>query len=202
MTLSGVWCVSLGWEPNYTTSHPDRSLKRPRADETTASPLENRTTTKTVLAANVPTFKPARPRSSQDRARRGTPSRPGGSLPHGEKLHIQRKGATKGDPKLHVGRGNVVSYRWVARSASNPNHDGTTLEAMTALRSSQESMGLQLPQEVPFLVIAMPDLFMTVDSMERRLSGLLEQNSRGRLLLVRIDRVLLRTSTSSPEIAL
>lgn len=77
-----------------------------------------------------------------------------------------------------------MSYRWVERAVARPNHVGNTLEAMNALNTSQEAMGLPVAQHEPFLLVAMPDLFMTLDSMERWLGGLLERNSRGKLLLV------------------
>lgn len=90
------------------------------------------------------------------------------------------------DPKLHVGRGNIMTYRWVARVVSEPNYGGTVLEATEALSTSTEAMGLRnIAHQEHFLLIVMPDLFMTLGYMERWLGGLLEKNSRGRLLLVR-----------------
>lgn len=86
--------------------------------------------------------------------------------------------------KLHVGGGNVMSYRWIARAVANPNHGGGVLGAMEALHTSQEAMGLQVAHHEPFLLIAVPGLFMTLDSMERWLGGLLEFNHHGKILLV------------------
>lgn len=102
------------------------------------------------------------------------------ALPRDRKEHV------KGDLKLHVGGGNVMSYRWVARSIARPNHGGSVLEAMEALSASQEAMGIPPTQHEAFLLIAMPGLFMTLDSMERTLGGLLEHNPRGKLLLVSV----------------
>lgn len=83
----------------------------------------------------------------------------------------------------------MISYRWVIRAPpSEPKIDGTVLEATGALKVSQNAMGLEppdFPQQAAFLVIVMPDLFMTLDSMEKYLGGILEHNSCGRLLLVR-----------------
>lgn len=91
------------------------------------------------------------------------------------------------DAKIHVGRGNVMSYRWISRAASEPNHGGTALEAIEALSASQLAMGLELAQRDAFLVIVMPGLFMTVNYMERWLGGILKKRPDGRLLLVRKD---------------
>ena len=97
-----------------------------------------------------------------------------------------QEGVAEKDLKLHVGGGNVISYRWVVRTSSESKHGATTvLEATKALNASQNAMGLHLPQEKEFLVVVMPDLFMTLNSMERWLGQILEQNPRGRLLLVR-----------------
>lgn len=57
---------------------------------------------------------------------------------------------------------------------------------MEALRTSQKAMGLPPTQHEPFLLVAMPGLFMTLDSMERTLGGLLEHNPHGKLLLVSV----------------
>lgn len=93
------------------------------------------------------------------------------------------------DRKLHVGGGNIISYRWVTRAPPlEPKLDGTMLEATCALKVSQNAMGLEplvLPQQAAFLIIVMPDLFMTMNSMEKYLGGILEHNSCGQLLLVR-----------------
>ena len=78
-----------------------------------------------------------------------------------------------------------MSYRWITRTVSNPNHGGTVLEAMEGLNASREAMGLRVVRHEPFLLIVMPDLFMTMDYMEQSLGGLLQHNPRGRLLLVR-----------------
>ncbi|CAM9506461.1 unnamed protein product [Ectocarpus fasciculatus] len=86
--------------------------------------------------------------------------------------------------KLHVGGGNVMSYRWITRAVAKPNHGGGVLGAMEALHTSQEAMGLQVAKHEPFLLIAVPGLFMTLDSMERWLGGLLEYNNHGKILLV------------------
>lgn len=94
------------------------------------------------------------------------------------------KELSKGDLKLHVGGGNVMSYRWIRRSVARPNHGGSVLEAMEALSTSQKAMGLPPTQNEAFLLVAVPGLFMTLDSMERTLGGLLEHNPRGELLLV------------------
>lgn len=95
-----------------------------------------------------------------------------------------RKELAHGDLKLHVGGGNIMSYRWVTRSIARPKHGGSALEAMEALSTSQEAMGLPPTQHGAFLLVALPGLFMTLDSMEQTLGGLLEQNPRGKLLLV------------------
>lgn len=96
------------------------------------------------------------------------------------------------DRKMHVGGGNIISYRWVTLAPpSEPKLDGTVLEATGALKVSQNAMGLEplaFPQQAAFLIIVMPDLFMTMDSMEKDLGGILEHNSGGRLLLVRKTR--------------
>lgn len=121
---------------------------------------------------------PTRPQSAQ---------RPvTGAGAHAKIRNDKVKELAKGDLKLHVGGGNVMSYRWVARSVARPNHGGSTLEAIDALGSSQEAMGLPVAQHEPFILVAMPDLFMTLDSMERWLGGLLEHNCRGKLLLVSV----------------
>lgn len=121
---------------------------------------------------------PARPRSAQ---------RPDtGAGAHAKILNDKGKKLAKGDLKIHVGGGNVMSYRWVSRSVARPNHGGSTLEAMDALSTSQEAMGLPVARHEPFILVAMPDLLMTLDSMERWLGGLLEHNCRGKLLLVSV----------------
>lgn len=129
-------------------------------------------------ASSIDHYVPTRPRSAQFS---GT-----GVGAHANFFCSKEKELAKGDHKLHVGGGNVMSYRWVARSVAKPNHGGNTLEAMDALSTSQEAMGLPIAQHEPFLLVAMPDLFMTLDSMERWLGGLLEHNNRGKLLLVSV----------------
>lgn len=110
----------------------------------------------------------------------------GGSGIYPNLPHDIRRGSGKGDPKLHIGGGNVMSYRWVTRTVAKPRHGGTVLEAMEALSGSQHAMGLPTTKHEPFLLVALPGLFMTLDSMERGLGGLLEHNNRGKLLLVSI----------------
>ncbi len=100
--------------------------------------------------------------------------------------HDTRRGSVKGDLKLHIGGGNVISYRWVTRTVAKPSHGGTVLEAMEALSGSQHAMGLPTTNHEPFLLVVLPGLFMTLDSMERGLGGLLEHNNRGKLLLVSV----------------
>lgn len=100
-------------------------------------------------------------------------------LQHGLRLNISR-----GDGKIHVGDGNIMSYRWVKRAATKPTHGGTVLEATKALSKCRESMGLHVMRKGEFLMIVLPDLLMTLDAMESRLGGILEQNPQGRLLLV------------------
>lgn len=78
-----------------------------------------------------------------------------------------------------------MSYRWIARTVSKPNHGGTVLEAMEGLSASRETMGLGVVRRDSFVLIVVPDLFMTIDYMEKWLGGLLQHNPRGRLLLVR-----------------
>lgn len=78
-----------------------------------------------------------------------------------------------------------MSYRWITRTVSKPNHSGTVLEAMEGLSASRKAMGLRVVRREPFVLIVMPDLFMTIDYMEKWLGGLLQHNPRGRLLLVR-----------------
>lgn len=92
-----------------------------------------------------------------------------------------------GDLKLHVGGGNVMSYRWISRSVPRPNHGGSALEAMEALSTARQAMGIPSAQHEAFLLVAMPGLFMTLDSMERTLGGLLEHNPSGKLLLVSVS---------------
>ena len=108
-----------------------------------------------------------------------------GASSHAEWHHDGGKHVSDGDPKIHVGGGNIMSYRWITRTVSNPNHGGTVLEAMEGLNASREAMGLRVVRHEPFLLIVMPDLFMTMDYMEQSLGGLLQHNPRGRLLLVR-----------------
>lgn len=79
-----------------------------------------------------------------------------------------------------------MSYRWITRTVSKPKHGGTVLEAMEGLNASREAMGLRVVRRQPFVLIVMPDLFMTIDYMEKWLGALLQHNPRGRLLLVRI----------------
>lgn len=97
---------------------------------------------------------------------------------HGRRMEVSQ------EAKVHVGGGNVVSYRWVLRDYSSPAHDGTMLEATKALKLSREATGLHVNNDGGFLLIVLPDLFMTVDSMERWLGGILDQNPLGRILLV------------------
>lgn len=104
---------------------------------------------------------------------------------HAEWHHDRRTKVSDGDPKIHVGGGNVMSYRWITRTVSNVNHGGTVLEAMEGLTTSREAMGLGVIRRESFILIVMPDLFMTIDYMEKWLGGLLQHNPRGRLLLVR-----------------
>lgn len=120
---------------------------------------------------------PVSPRSVQ---------RPASGVGTNQNVPRDRKELAKEDLKLHVGGGNVMSYRWVIRSVARPNHSGNVLEAMEALSTSQEAMGFPPTQHETFLLVAMPGLFMTLDSMERTLGGLLEHNPRGKLLLVSV----------------
>lgn len=105
-------------------------------------------------------------------------------------------GPVKGkvDAKFHVGGGSVMTYRVVSRAISKPDHGGSDLEATDALGISQEAMGWSVTRQETFLLIVVPDLFMTLDSMEESVGGMLDQNSRGTLLLVRDDDCQLRTS--------
>lgn len=107
-----------------------------------------------------------------------------GSGANPKKTRHTPRDSANGDLKLHIGGGNVISYRWVTRTVAKPIHGGTVLEAMEALNGSQKAMGLPTTNHEPFLLVALPGLFMTLDSMERGLGGLLEHNNRGKLLLV------------------
>ncbi|CAM9559381.1 unnamed protein product [Scytosiphon promiscuus] len=117
-----------------------------------------------------------RPRSAQNRA----PS----NCPNPARAVNNREDVAKEDFKVHVGGGNMMSYRWVTRAVAEPNYDGSVLAAMEALYTSQRAMGMQAAQQEPFFFIVMPGLFMTLDSMERCLGGMLEHNNRGKLLLI------------------
>lgn len=77
-----------------------------------------------------------------------------------------------------------MSYRWVTRAVAEPFHGGSVLAAIEALHTSRKAMGLRAAQQEPFILIVMPGLFMTLDSMERCLGGILEHNNRGKILLV------------------
>jgi len=110
----------------------------------------------------------------------------GGSSIHPKLPQNIKRGSVNGDLKLHVGGGNVMSYRWITRTVAKPSHGGTVLEAMEALNGSQHAMGIPTSDHEPFLLVALPGLFMTLDSMERGLGGLLEHNRRGKLLLVSV----------------
>lgn len=130
----------------------------------------------------------SRPRSAQDETGRGCGQRavtPTGSPSCADKHTECRKGLDREDAKLHIGEGNVMSYRWLSRTVVKPNCGGTVLQATEALNGSRDAMGLHVDQKKEFILIVMPDLFMTLDSLERWLGGVLEKNSRGQLLLVR-----------------
>lgn len=99
--------------------------------------------------------------------------------------HEYRDEAARGDLKLHVGGGNVMSYRWVSRAVRRSAYDGTALGATKAL--SRQATGLHTPHKEEFLLIVLPDLFMTMDSMDRGLEGIFDKKPQGRLLLVRIE---------------
>lgn len=127
------------------------------------------------------------PLSSRTQAGHDSPgpstSRVGSPL-HERRQHGRRMEASRRDSKIHVGAGNIMSYRWVRRATTRPEHGGTVLEATKALSKSRESMGLHVTRKAEFLLIVLPDLLMTLDSMESRLGGILGQNPQGRLLLV------------------
>lgn len=122
----------------------------------------------------------SRPRSAQHPVR--------GVCSHPTRAFGNRSELVKGDSKLHVGGGNVMSYRWVTRTVPETNHGGSVLAAMEALHTSQRAMGLCAAEQEPYILIVMPGLFMTLDSMERCLGGMLEHNNRGKLLLVSVAR--------------
>lgn len=130
----------------------------------------------------------SRPRSAQDEIGRRYGQR--AVTPIDPSSRVDRriacgKGLGKEDAKLHIGEGNVMSYRWLSRTVVKPSFGGTVLEATEALSASRDAMGLHVDEKKGFLLIVLPDLFMTLDYLERWLGGILEQNSRGQLLLVR-----------------
>lgn len=105
-------------------------------------------------------------------------------FPQHERIQHNRRTEVFQDTKVHVGGGNIMSYRWITRATARPGHNGSVLEATVALSTSREAMGLAVNRNEDFLLIILPDLLMTMDSMESRLGGILELNPHGRLLLV------------------
>ncbi|CAM9091089.1 unnamed protein product, partial [Phaeothamnion confervicola] len=96
------------------------------------------------------------------------------------------------DESLHVGGGVMVTFRWVVRRAAvGRSATGNALEKSATMRAAADALhcaggvtagAASLPRDVT--LVAVPGLFMTLDSMEVGIGSVLDVLPHGRLLLV------------------
>lgn len=169
-SLGGVRCRHLD---GVDASKDEKTLSRRDARKAVAPSAAQVITSPTTLSCR-----------EQDGHESPRPSTGRLDFPQPERISDKPRMEVFQDTKIHVGGGNIMSYRWVTRATARPAHNGSVLEATVALSTSREAMGLAVDRKEDFLLIILPDLLMTMDSMESRLGGILELNPQGRLLLV------------------
>lgn len=88
------------------------------------------------------------------------------------------------DFNLHLGFGNVMRYRWITSLAPISKHMDSMSGAGAGVEVSRRTLKFRTAGAEEFLLIVLPDIFMTLDFMQRSLGQLLERNHVGRMLLV------------------
>lgn len=89
-----------------------------------------------------------------------------------------------GDCNFPLGHGNVMCYRWITSLAPISKHMDSMSDAGASFEFSRRILKFHTGGAGELLIIALPDIFMTLDSMQRCLGQLLERNHVGRMLLV------------------